>query len=371
MSLRRFTAIVRKEMLHIVRDVRTLFLVTLAPAFLLFLFAYIFSFDVGQLRLAVLDLDRTSLSRRYVASLASDPDFALASAVGHYGESVPLLLAGDADAILIIPLGFADTVGGGKPVQVQAVLDGADPLAANQAMGSMEAKSAVFVASNNGAGGEGGAELVEVRASAWYNAGGESLWSMVPGLVAIVLLMPTMAFALALAREKETGTLEGLIATPVSGLEYLLGKLVAYIIPGLVSATLVLLVAILWFEVPFRGSLPLYLIMVAIYFMACMGASTVIANFVRSQQTAMFIVLLVFLVPSFFLAGLITPVSTESLDSMLTSYAMPSTHFVEISRVVFLKGLGLEYVARPALALLVMGAGALGVGLWLFRKRIA
>ena len=371
MSLRRFAAVVRKEMLHIVRDARTLFLVTLSPAFLLFLLAYIFSFDVGQLRLAVLDLDRTPLSRRYVDSLVSDPDFALASAVGHYGELVPLLLAGDADAILIIPLGFAGTVGSGKPVQVQAVLDGADPLAATHAMGSLEAKSAVFVAGSNGAGGGKGPALVEVRATAWYNAGVESLLSMVPGLVAIVLLMPTMAFALALAREKESGTLEGLIATPVSGPEYLLGKMVAYIVPGLVSAILAVLVAVLWFEVPFRGSLPVYLILVCVYFVACMGASAVIANFVKSQQTAMFIVLLVFLVPSFFLTGLITPVSTESLDSMLTSYAMPSTHFVEISRVVFLKGLGPDYFARQALALLVMGAGALGVALRLFRKRLA
>ncbi len=211
---------------------------------------------------------------------------------------------------------------------------------------------------------------MEVRRQAWYNAGLESMFSMVPGLLAIVLIMPTMALALALTREKETGTLEGLFATPVLGVEYLIGKLLAYIAAGLVSAVLALLVAVLWFRVPFRGSLAVYLLLAADYFLACMGATVVIANFVRSQQTAMFIVLIIFIVPSFFLAGLISPVSTGALAARLTSYAVPGTHFVEISRGVFLKGLGLEQMIRPALILLGMGLGALVVGLLSFRKKV-
>ena len=101
-----------------------------------------------------------------------------------------------------------------------------------------------------------------------------------------------------------------------------------------------------------------------------MGAAVVIASLVKSQQTAMFIVLIVFIVPSFFLAGLITPVSSGSLGSMLSSYALPSTHFVEISRVVFLKGLGLDHLLRPAILLLVMGLGALAIGLLRFKKKV-
>jgi ABC-2 type transport system permease protein len=193
---------------------------------------------------------------------------------------------------------------------------------------------------------------------------------MVPGLLSIVLIMPTLALALALTREKETGTLEGLIATPVSGLEYLSGKLLAYVVTGLVSAALALLVAVFWFQVPFRGSLLVYLLLTATYFLACMGAVVVIANLVKSQQTAMFVVLIIFIVPSFFLAGLISPISTESLATMLTSYSLPSTHFVAISRTVFLKGLGLAYLVRPTLALLGMGLGALALGLWTFRKKV-
>jgi ABC-2 type transport system permease protein len=370
MSLRRLVAITRKELLHIMRDPRNLFLVTISPAFLLFLLSNIFSFDVNQLDLAVLDLDRTDLSREYLANLTSDGDLILAYTVTSYDEILPLLVAGKVNAALVIPPGFADAVHSGRSVQVQAIVDGTDPVSGSQAVGWLSSRSGVFVAGTYAARPASRFGPVEVQTQAWYNTGIKSLFSMVPGLLAIVLIMPTMAFALALTREKEAGTLEGLVATPISGLEYVLGKLVAYIATGLLSAVLALLVAVFVFNVPFRGSLVVYLLLAGAYFLACMGATVVIANFVTSQQTAMFIVLIIFIVPSFFLAGLITPVSTESLDSMLTSYAMPSTHFVEISRVVFLKGLGLAYVTRPALALLGMGLGALLVGLRLFKKKV-
>jgi drug efflux transport system permease protein len=371
MLQRRIVTIVRKEILHIVRDPRNLFLVTISPAFLLFLLSYIFSFDITQLNLAVLDLDHTPLSRRYLYSLTSDQDLALANVVNSYVDILPLLRSGAVDLALVIPPGFADKVHNGQPAQVQAIIDGADPFVGRQAASSLSARSGVFVTSIGASDSLLGGGPVEVRSQAWYNAGLESLLSMVPGLMAIVLLMPTMAFALALTREKETGTLEGLIVTPVSGLEYVTGKLLAYVATGLASAILALLVAILWFKVPFRGSLVVYLLLVGDYFLACMGAAVVIASFVKSQQTAMFVILLVFLVPSFFLAGLITPVSTESSRALLTSYVLPSTHFVEISRVVFLKGLGLAYLLRPALILFGMGAGALALGLFLFKKRVA
>jgi ABC-type multidrug transport system permease subunit len=357
-------------MLHILRDPRNFFLVTISPAFLLFLLAYIFSFDVGQLSLAAMDRDQSPLSRRYLDSLTGDGDLVLAYTVDSYEEIQPLLVTGKVDAALIIPPGFGESIQRGRPAQVQAIVDGADPFAGSEAIRSLSARSSVFVVGSGSGAGGGGSEPLEARSRTWYNAALKSLFSMVPGLMSIVLIMPTLALALALTREKETGTLEGLMATPVSGLEYLTGKLLAYIGTGLVSTVLAFLVAVLWFEVPFRGNLALYLLLAAIYFLACMGAAVVIANLVHSQQTAMFIVLILFIVPSFFLAGLISPISTGSLGAMLTSYALPSTHFVEISRTVFLKGLGLAYLARPTLSLLGMGLGALVVGLIAFKKKV-
>jgi ABC-2 type transport system permease protein len=370
MSLRRTAAVVRKELLHIVRDPRNLFLVTAAPALLLFLLSYIFSFDVTQIRLAVLDLDRSSLSRHYLANLTADGDLVVAATAAGYDQILPLLTAGQADAGLVIPPGFDSDLRSGRTVQVQAIVDGTDPFASGQVISSLEARSGVFAPSVSPVVATASAAPLEVRTRVWYNAALKSLLSMVPGLLAVVLLMPSVAFVLALARETETGTLEGLIATPVSGADYLAGKLIAYVLAGLVSAVLALLVAVLWFKVPFRGSLVNYLLLVAIYFLACMAAAVVIAHLVRSQQTAMFVFLLIFLVPSFFLSGLITPVATTSWASMLTAYALPSTHFLEISRALFLKGLGLPSLARPALMLLVMAFVGLGAGLVLFRKKV-
>ncbi len=369
MSLRRTTAIMRKEVLHIARDPRNLFLVTASPAFLLFLLSYIFSFELRQLNLAVLDQDHSPLSRRYLSSLTGDRDVVVACTVDRYDALLPLLMGGRADAALVIPAGFEAAIQRGLPVQVQAVVDGADPFSARQALSALMARSAAFMAGSSGP--LSGRVPVEVRTEVWYNAGLESLLSMVPGLMAIVLTMPTMALALALTREKESSTLEGLMATPVSGLEYIAGKLLSYIGTSLLSTVLAWLVAVAWFKVPFRGNLPAYLLLAGLYFLACMGITVVIASFVKSQQTAMFIVLIIFIVPSFFLAGLINPVSTESPGSLLTSYALPSTHFVQISRATFLKGSGPADLTQPALILLGMGLSALALGLGLFKKKVA
>lgn len=369
MSVRRMAAVARKELLHIVRDPRNLFLVTVAPAFLLFLLSYIFSFEVTQIRLAILDLDRSPISRRYLASLTADRDLIIVQEVDHYDEILPLLIEGQVDAGVVIPHSFGSSVTGGRPVEVQGIVDGTDPFGGGQIISSLESRSAVF-ASGSGSGGRTSGVSLQVRFQSWYNAGLQSLLSMVPGLLSIVLLMPSVAFVLALAREADTGTLEGLIATPVSGVDYLAGKLLAYILTGLISAILALLVAVVWFHVPFRGSLAHYLLLVTIYFLACMGAAVVIANMVRSQQTAMFVFLLIFLVPSFFLSGLITPVSTEKLVPMLTANALPSTHFLDISRALFLKGLGLDSLRKPIFMLLTMGVVALVIGLAQFRKKV-
>jgi ABC-2 type transport system permease protein len=194
---------------------------------------------------------------------------------------------------------------------------------------------------------------------------------MVPGLLAIVLVMPTLAMAMGLTREKETGTLEGLIATPISRFEYVTGKLVAYLSMGMVSVLLAMAVAVLWFRTPFRGSMLDYSVLAAVYLLACMSVAILIAHLSSSQQTAMFIVLLTFLVPSFFMAGVIIPVSTGSIGSMLASYALPTTHFVAVSRAVFLRGSGLSDLWAQILILLGMGLGALVLGLVLFRKKLA
>jgi len=210
---------------------------------------------------------------------------------------------------------------------------------------------------------------LEIDERAWYNGALKSLTSMVPGLIAVVLCMPALAFALALAREKEMGSFESLIVTPVRGAEYLIGKLLAYELGGVASGLLALLVATLWFNVPYRGSVGDFILLTAAYMIASTGISLVVASVVRNQQTAMFLVLMIFFVPSFFLAGLLRPVAEEPLGRAL-AYALPSTHFIKISRSLFLKGLGLSALKAPALALLGIGTVCQALSLLLFEKKL-
>ncbi len=373
MSIRRLGAVARKEFRHITRDVRTFFLVTLAPPFLLVTLSYVFAFDVERVDIAVRDLDRTPLSREFISSLTDDGDVVIVTYVQQDEEITSIFTRGLADVVLVIPHGFSDAVLDGGPAQVQGVVDGADAITARQSIGLLESRVYAFVAKLRPRLDDTAASSFDVgftvRDRAWYNETLKSLVSMVPGLMAIILCMPALALALALTREKEMGSFETLIVTPVRGTEYLIGKLLAYEISGLASVVLAWLVAVFWFRVPFRGNLLAFMLLAADYLLASMGVSLLIATFVRNQQTAMFLILMIFFVPSFFMAGLILPIADAPV-SRIMSYALPTTHFVIISRAVFLKGLGPIALWKPALTLMGGGIACLIAILALFDKKI-
>lgn len=370
MSIRRLLAVTRKEFRHITRDVPLLSLVTIAPAFLLLTLSYVFAFDVDRVNIAVRDMDRTPLSRALLANLTADGDFVVVAHLQREEEIEPLFIRSIADLVLVIPHGFTDAALRGGPAEVQCIADGADAITAGSTIGLLESRVNAFVASLD-SGQLGAADVsLDVNDRAWYNEGLESLVSMVPGMMAIILCMPALALALALTKEKETGSFEGLIATPVCGIEYLIGKLLAYEAGGIVGAILAWLVATLWFHVPFRGGFPAFLLLAAVFLFATLGISLVMANFARNQQTAMFLILMIFFVPSFFIAGLIAPVADEPIARAI-AYTLPTTHFITICRGVFLKGLGPTILWRPTLVLLVTGIASQVMSLVLFDKKLA
>jgi ABC-type multidrug transport system permease subunit len=195
--------------------------------------------------------------------------------------------------------------------------------------------------------------------------------SMAPGLLAIVLIVPGLAIVISITREKETGSFEGLISTPVQGAEYITGKLAAYICFSLVSAAVAFLVAVFWFGVPFSGNLALVGALTLLYLLATMGFAVLVATFVSSQQAAMLIVLLIFFVPSFFLTGLIVPVNPDSAQAQFTSMVLPATHYVAICRGMFLKGVGLGELSEPATWLGAMAVASIAASILVFRKEAA
>lgn len=365
-SLRRMFAITLKELRHIRRDPRILLLVTVSPAVLLLLMAYLFAADISTIRLAWLDMDHSQQSRAYLQALAADSRFQITALPSHYGQVDEVLQAGDADVVVVVPPGFGADLLGGESGKVQAIADGSDSIPAQTALSAVASLTSAFSSDQIGL-----SLPLEVRSRAWYNPDLKALWSMVPGLMGIVLSLPTVALTLGIKREEETGTVEAIIVSPISGTEYQLGKLIAYVLGGVIAALLTALVARTWFGVPLRGSIWVFLLLTVEFYLASMGISLVIARVVNSQQTAMLLVLLVFFIPGFFVCGLLLPIDTTSTASVLTAYSLPTTHFMTIARGVFLKGLGVAELRLPAELLGLQAIVSLTLGLALFRKRVS
>jgi len=371
MLLRRTWAVAHKELRHIARNPLTLFLVAASPALLLFLLGHVFSFNIDTADLAVVDFSRSRASRDYVDALTSGQSLRLAATVDSYEAIDRLLVAGSVDAALVIPPAFGAETLGGRPAQVQVIVDGSNPIIARQIMSMVSAASATAGAELRPALRESDASRASaVRSRAWYNDQLKSQIGMTPGLMAIVLCMPALALSLSLTREKELGTLEGLMATPIEGVAYLAGKTSAYVLTGLSGLLLCWVVATAWFRVPFRGAMASLALLTVVYFLATAGVSLLISSRVSSQQTAMLLVMLIFFVPSFFLAGLIDPIDRTSRIAVLLSLPLPATHYITIARGLFLKGVGFSALLQPSLMLLFMGLTATLLSALLFRKKL-
>jgi ABC-2 type transport system permease protein len=362
-----------KEMRHILRDGRTFFMVFISPAFTLVMLSYLFTWDVEHFTLGLFDRDRSSLSRQYISSLIEDGSITVTEDISSIDRMDELLLTGRVQGVVVLPPGLMNRLSAGKSGEIQVILDGTSPSTVSQMLSQLRGRTEGFAAGLSSLSDELQAQLrpIETRRRVWYNANLEALYSMVPGLIAVVMCMPAFSIATSLTREKEVGTLEGLFATPLGGADLLLGKLAAYLVCGLVSAVPVMLVATLWFGVPFRGSFLLFLLLTADFLLGALCLSLFLANFLSSQQAATVVLFLVLFIPSMFLSGLIDPVDRTSLAAQLQANFLPTTHYVTISRALFLKGVGLSALWTPAAILGTMGVGYLLLTVRLFKKRFA
>ncbi len=368
-SLRRFRAILVKEYRHILRAPRTLLLVILAPAFLLVLLANLFSVEAQKARFVLWDLDNSIHSRRYLAAITADGDFTLIGDIYTYDDIAPELRSDRADFVLIIPHGFGRNLIVGDPAEVQAIFDATDAIRTPQLQGYLIARSGAFSGDVLLKGRDLQGNPLELRTVRRYNPAMNSKVSMVPALIAVVLSMPALAYGLSIARERELGSFEGLITTPVQGIEYLFGKSLAYITLGVLSVLVNLIVAVWGFQVPFRGSVLLYIGLSALYLAATIGLVTAASPILKTQQVAFFVVLAYFFVPSFFTSGLLMPILSQGWGR-LSSDIFPATHYVTIARSIFVKGLGFTALVRPTLFLAGMYLGGMMIAIITFRKRL-
>lgn len=376
MNLRQTLSVLRKEWWHIVRDRRTALLVTLSPVLFLVVLAYSFSIEIKQVSLAVMDQDQTPLSRQYLAKLTASEDLVICCAARNYDEIERWLTNGHIKAAVVIPPDFMNRAAAGQTASVQVIVDGTDPNTANHAITHIVSRTEHFSGNlllasleQRGTPIPDAMSPADLRLRTWYNPSLKFIIGIVPALIGVVLGMPAISASLAITREKEWGTLEGLIATPIGRLELLVGKLIPYIISGMISVVLCAAVAVFWFGVPFRGSFLTYLVLSADFLLATLSIGLLISILVDSQQAAMIAALLAFLFPGFFLSGILIPLSAMGIMKM-EAYMVPTTHYVLINRGIFVKGVGLDALWPWAVALLIIGVVMLILSMLLFKKQL-
>ncbi|MTI84501.1 MAG: ABC transporter permease [Firmicutes bacterium] len=370
-------AIARKEILHIIRDRPSLIISVAMPVLMLLLFGYAVTTDVENISLAVLDNDRHRQGHELVDAFENTGYFQPVIYVKNIDRLEDHLDEGSAKSGLVIPSGYARNLKRGEPTRVQFLVDGSDPLVARTAL-----NVAQITAQNLGRqkqieflNRQGGIQLdkeppIDMRTRAYYNPGLESLKFNVPGLIGLILQNITvMLTAFALVRERDRGTLEQLMVTPVQGFELMVGKLIPYIIIAFMDVGLVLGLGVWWFKVSIQGSLPLLLILSLLFLIFALGLGMLFSAVAKTQLQAMQMVML-FILPSVLLSGFVFP--RESMPNVISylGYVIPLTYFLEILRGIMLKGVGLTQLWRDVIPLAGFGIAVVTVASLKFRKRV-
>lgn len=377
MNLRRLRAIVRKEFIQLIRDRRTLITIITLPLMQLMLYGYL-SNDITHIATAVLDESRTPESRTLLNAFANTTYLDLRYYTRSLGQVRRLIDGGQAKIGIWIPPDYADRLRSNRTGEVEVIVDASEPTSARTVLAvaaeiGSTLSTQILIQEFGRIYGIQAAQLtlpVDVRARAWYNPTLENVNFLVPGVIAIVLLFVTTFQAVTvIVRERERGTMEQLVVTPITGLELMLGKVIPLIALGYVQITVTLLLSSLWFHVPIKGSLLLLYALLLMFFFSTLGVgamiSTVSKNFQQAAQMSQLILL-----PSILLSGFIFP--RESLPPALQAVGavFPLTYFLIIIRGILIKGVGIEYLWRQILPMVGIGIAVFAIAINRFQKRI-
>ncbi|MBM3539409.1 MAG: ABC transporter permease [Alphaproteobacteria bacterium] len=371
--MNRVLHLVRKELIELKRDPRLFAIVIIAPIVQLNVLGYAATTDVKDIPIAIVDADRSTASRELVQRFESSANFKIVASLRSTSEIDPYLDRGDAWMALSIPADYGRRVAASRPTSVQLVADGTDSNSTGVAMGYAQEVIAGHVQDLVAAAAPGlpAGGLVQPEIRVWFNARLESRHFMIPGILALLLLVITTNLsAMAIVREKEIGTLEQLNVTPLQRWELIAGKLLPYALIGIIDVVLVLIVAIYWFDVPMRGSLPLLFGMCLIYLLSTLGLGLFVSTVSKTQQQAMMTSIFFFLTPMVYLSGFVFPI--ENMPSWIQplTYLIPLRYFLTIVRGIFLKGIGLEILWPHALALFTWGLAMLTLATLRSSKRL-
>ena len=368
---RRLRRLVWKEFLELRQNPRLFGIVIVAPIIQLTMLGYAATTDVKNVPVVVADGDRSPQSRNLIARFDASPNFSVIDTVTTVREVDPYLQRGKAWIALAIPQGYGTALQSNTPVALQVVADGSDSNSTTVALGYATALVGEYAAELAApAVAEGRAGAIDLRVRVWFNAQLESRFFMIPGVLALLLLLVTANLAaMAIVREKELGTLEQLNVTPLRRWELIAGKLLPYGAIALLDVLLVTAVAVFWFEVPMRGSVALLLGLSLIYVVCTLALGLFISTISDTQQQAMMTATFFFLTPMIYLSGFIFPIENMPRAIQYATYLIPLRYFLVIVRGIFLKGIGLDLLWPQAAALTVWGAVVLSLAVMRSSKR--
>ncbi|ABZ82974.1 abc transporter [Heliomicrobium modesticaldum Ice1] len=367
-----FWSVFRKEFLHLWRDRPSLAMAAGIPLMMLFLFGYGVNPDVRRLPTVVWDQCRSAESRELLQAFVNTTYFELKESAGGYGDIGQSLAAGRSRVALIIPPDFAANLQAGRLATIQVLLDGTEPQSTRQALqvaqSLVQAHGAQMLRQKEGALQQ--SFPLEARIGIWYNRELKTHFFTIPALIGLIMQNVTMTLtAFALVREKERGTMEQLIVTPVRPAELILGKLCPYVIVGMISFTLVLSAGSAWFSVPVRGSLPLLFGLAFLFVLTSLSIGMLMSTFSDNQLQAMQMAF-AFILPSILLSGFVFPRETMPTPIRILGNFIPLTDFLVILRGIFLKEIGMGELYREVLSLAAFTVFLFVVALRRFRKRL-
>lgn len=377
LTLRRVFALADKEVRHVLRDPRTLYLALAMPAVLLLLFGFGVSCDLDHLPVAFVDLDRTEASRSLRSRLSADDLFddlfVEAEELQTGADAERALVSGQAVMVVLIERGFSEALRTGQSAQVQLLIDGSDNASAVQARARAETALRVLGLSVNGKpGSTNGTPLLAARTFTRFNPEARSAVFLVPGITAYVLaIVAVVLTALTVAREWERGSMAQLFATPVGRLEIVLGKLLPYLVLGALAVLLVIAVGGFVFDVPFRGAAPTLALLSLLFLVGMLGQGLLISVITQNQMVATQVATMSSMLPSLLLSGFVFPIENMPRPLQWLSRVVPARYFVSGLRGVLLRGNGIVELWPEALLLSVFGALMLTMATLRFKRTIA
>lgn len=354
----RILAISRKEFRQIRRDRRTLALLLFFPSFMLVLFGYALNFDFKHQALGVYDEDRSEASRAFIRAFTHTEYFDLMQTLADKGQADPLLARERVRAVLIIPRDFSRDLSAGRRASVQILIDGANASAASTAIGYIQAitqdySSRIQVEAITRLGAAAPSAPLEVRPRIWYNPELKSVNFLMPGLIGfIITITAVISIALSIVRERERGTMEQLVISPVSAFDLIMGKVLPYILISLAATAGILAAGSLLFGVAIKGSIPALFVITLLFLTACLGMGMLISTLTDTQQVAFQISILATMLPTFLLSGIVFPIRNMPGIIQAITYAVPARYFLAALRGIILKGSGFSAHVDQLLALL-------------------